>query len=148
MSLLKASMNRAFLLMAVSFVLAVVFAGCSGNLQGQAATTASPQCTQEICGDDVCASCESCTMCPKDCCPIACADSDGGKNAVEKGTLNGLLQGKVVSYEDACKTTKAVMEYYCSGPNQDIPTNELITCNKIASNYLCQEGACVPSQFS
>ena len=96
----------------------------------------------------MCASCESCTSCPLDCCPRGCEDSDGGRNTIEQGKVKGTLNGNAVVFEDVCKTTTYVMEYYCGGSKKDVPSNELFACSKISPEYACQKGACIPPRFS
>jgi hypothetical protein len=67
------------------------------------------------------------------CVEAACSDSDGGKDALSKGTTTKGTD----SYADSCSGTSAVKEYYCSG---NVVESETIQCQ---SGYSCTDGRCV-----
>ncbi|MFH1784964.1 MAG: Kazal-type serine protease inhibitor family protein [Candidatus Micrarchaeota archaeon] len=67
------------------------------------------------------------------CKEATCADSDGGKDEMEKGTAT---KGSI-SQSDSCSGSSAVKEYYCE--NNSVK-NEIIDCD---SGYECASGECV-----
>ena len=63
---------------------------------------------------------------------VGCVDSDGGKNVSTKGTLRAGTN----TYNDSCRDTDTVDEYYCDG---SVISKEAIDCS---SDQVCKDGAC------
>ena len=73
---------------------------------------------ENFCGDGVCDSGEDCYTCPPDCgdcMPDSCADSDGGFNTAEQGTVSGYSNAVAYNRTDYCSSDKYLMEYTCMG---------------------------------
>lgn len=69
----------------------------------------------------------------------ACTDSDGGKNANQKGQTRGKSStGYYSTWEDSCASQNSVTEYYCARNGQ--VDSEFINCG---SGKTCQDGVCV-----
>lgn len=67
------------------------------------------------------------------CAAVACTDSDGGMNILERGTLR---EGGGV-YVDYCSGTSSVKEYYCSGGTM------VQTVANCGEEFYCSDGRCL-----
>ncbi|MFH1072352.1 MAG: hypothetical protein V1743_02900 [Nanoarchaeota archaeon] len=142
--------NTIALFMFSAFTLVFLLSACTQNLGGKAADSA-PYCPYGAaegtrCGDNSCNGCETCSSCYQDCCPNVCDENDGGDNAVQKGSINGIYRGEAFTYNDACQNNENLMEYYCGTKDFNIPTNKRFACSTIDEGYTCVGGECVEIQ--
>ncbi|MFH1510802.1 MAG: hypothetical protein ABIF10_03860 [Candidatus Woesearchaeota archaeon] len=100
--------------------------------QGNCLYASSPQLVQ-ACGINTClnGTCVSTNT---------CIDTDGGLNALFKGTVSGVYYSSQYNYTDYCLTndTAKLVEYYCSG---SMWYNYLHSCNLNMTTH-CYDGRC------
>jgi hypothetical protein len=102
------------------------------------------------CGDGTCQFMERIRgSCPEDCEvteeTITCADTDGGWNVEEQGTVSGTWKttGEEQSWTDVCASESRIREGYCRDDGYAYYNTK--NCeDEVGVGYVCEDGACVP----
>ncbi len=97
----------------------------------------------EACGDSIDNDCdgvidEGCAQ------PDSCSDTDGGIEALIRGTVSGYKNNASYNNTDFCMNTNTTIEYYCGGIGGKSARNETISCSSPSYNKTsCSNGACI-----
>lgn len=66
---------------------------------------------------------------------------------VTKGNIiRGRDAGRYSTRKDSCTADGKLMEFYCSGANNDVIYSRRVDCGRMFRGYACQNGRCAPPQ--